>query len=237
MTTPTTAPSYKGFRFPQEIVAHAVGRYHRFALSFRDGEELLFTRGIDVTYETIRQGCREFGSRMPTTCVGDVHSHATSGTSMESFSKSTKTYSLWRAVNQDGNVLDILVQARRNKRSAKKFFRKLLKGCTYVPRVLITDKLASYSAAKRKCLLVVEHRQCRYLNNRAENLHQPTRKREHAMQRFTSGSHAQRMLAAFGSVHEHFCPPRHRLKVVDYRWERVSRFQAWNEVIGLQTAA
>jgi putative transposase len=92
----------------------------------------------------------------------------------------------WRAVDQHGNVLDILVQRRRDKKAAKKFFRKLLKGLTYVPRVVITDKLKSYGATKRKVLPGVEHRQHRYLNNRAENSHQPTRQRERRMQRFKS---------------------------------------------------
>jgi putative transposase len=148
-----------------------------------------------------------------------------------------KQHYLWRAVDQDGNVLDILVQSRRNKAAAKKFFRKLLKGCTYVPRVLITDKLASYGAAKREVLPSVEHRQSRYLNNRAENSHQPTRKRERVMQRFKSPGHAQRFLAAFGPIREHFCPRRHRLRAEEYRRERARRFQVWNEVTGAQMVA
>ncbi len=94
-----------------------------------------------------------------------------------------RTHYLWRAVDQQGNVLDILVQSRRNKGAAKKFFRKLLKGCEYVPRVMITDKLASYRAAKREVMSGVEHRQSRYLNNRAENSHQPTRRRERVMRK------------------------------------------------------
>jgi len=101
-------------------------------------------------------------------------------------------YCLWRAVDQDDNVLDILVQSRRNKKTAKKFFKKLLKGLRYVPRVLITDKLKSYADAKREVMPGVEHRQSRYLNNRCENSHRPTRKRERRMQRFKSPGHAQR---------------------------------------------
>lgn len=112
-----------------------------------------------------------------------------------------------------------------------------LKGCRYIPRVIITDKLASYGAAKREVLPSVEHRQSRYLNNRAENSHQPTRKREQAMQRFKSAGHAQRFLSAFGPIRDHFCPRRHRLRAEAYRRERVRRFQAWNEVTGLQMAA
>jgi len=139
---------------------------------------------------------------------------------------------LWRAVDQDGNVLDILVQSRRDKAAAKKFFRRLLKGLAYVPRVLITDKLASYGAAKREVLPSVEHRRHRGLNNRAENSHQPTRERERRMRRFKSPGHAQRFLAAYGPIAGHFRPRRHRLTAEAYRETRRQRFQTWHEVTG-----
>ncbi len=126
---------------------------------------------------------------------------------------------LWRAVDQDGTVLDILVQCRRNKRAAMKFLRKLLKGLTYVPRVIVTDKLKSYGAAKRELLSSVEHRQHRYLNNRAENSHQPTRQRERRMQRFKSPGQAQRFLSASGPIAQHFRPRRYRLSASVYRPE------------------
>ena len=148
-----------------------------------------------------------------------------------------KTSYLWRAVDQDGTVLDILVQSRRNKSAAKKFFRKLLRGCQYVPRVMITDKLGSYEAAKKEVMPSVEHRRHKRLNNRAENSHQPTRQRERTMRRFKSAGHAQRFLSAFGPIREHFCPRRHRLPAEEYRRDRARRFQVWNEVITLQVAA
>jgi putative transposase len=107
---------------------------------------------------------------------------------------------LWRAVDQAGNVLNILVQRHRDKRAAKKFFRKLLKGLAYVSRVIVSDKLKSYGAAKRELLPGVEHRQHRSLNNRAENFHQPTRQREQRLQRFKSPGHAQRFLTAYGPI-------------------------------------
>ena len=132
---------------------------------------------------------------------------------------------LWRAVDQEGNVLDILVQRRRDKRAAKKFFRKLLKGLTYVPRVIITDKLKSYGAAKREILPGIEHRQHRYLNNRAENSHQPTRQRERPRQRFKSPGHAQRFLSAYGGDFHHFRPGRDRLSALAHRQELRNRFQ------------
>jgi putative transposase len=144
---------------------------------------------------------------------------------------------LWRAVDQDGHVLNILVQRRRDKRAAKKFFRKLLKELTYVPRVIVTDKLKSYGAAKRELLPGVEHRQHRSLNNRAENSHQPTRQREHRRQRFKSPGPAQRFLSASGPIAHHFRPRRHRFSAPIYRQELRTRFQVWQEITTQALAA
>jgi putative transposase len=144
---------------------------------------------------------------------------------------------LWRAVDQDGNVLDILVQQCRDKKAAKKFFRKLLKGLMYVPRVIITDKLKSYGAAKCEILPGVAHRQHRSLNNRAENSHQPTCQRERHMQRFKSPGHAQRVLAAYGPIAQHFRPRRHRFAAPAYRQELKIRFQIWQAITGTALAA
>jgi putative transposase len=144
---------------------------------------------------------------------------------------------LWRAVDQHGNVLDILVTSRRDAKAATRFFRKLLTGVEYVPRVLITDKLSSYGVAHRRLTPSVEHRQSKYLNNRAENSHQPTRQRERAMKRFTSPGHAQRFLSAFSRISPHFRPGRHRLSAKEYRREMTDRFTTWNEVTGTATAA
>jgi len=135
-------------------------------------------------------------------------------------------------VDQDGNVLDILVQARRDKHAAVKFLRKLLKGLAYVPRVLITDKLASDSAAQRAILPSIEHRRHKGLNNRAENAHQPTRERERRMRRFKSPGHAQRFLAAYGPIASHFRPRRHRLTAAAYRQTSTARFASWRAVSG-----
>jgi putative transposase len=129
------------------------------------------------------------------------------------------------------------VQRRRDTHAAKKFFRKLLKCLVYVPRVIITDKLASYGAAKREMLPGVEHRQHRYLNNRAENSHQPTRQRERRMHGFKSPGHAQRFLAAYGLIAQHFRPRRHRLSAPAYRQELQRRFETWHDLMPLSTAA
>jgi putative transposase len=144
---------------------------------------------------------------------------------------------LWRAVDQDDNVLEILVQSRRNKKAAKKFFRKRLKGLQYVPRVVITDNLKSYGAAKREILLGVEHHQSRYLNNRCENSHRPTRQRERPMQGFKSAGHAQRFLSAYGPISQRFRPKRHLLSASEDRQEMKNRFEGWAEVTGTERAA
>jgi putative transposase len=179
MKTNATALNYKGFRFPPEIISHAVWLYFRFALSFRDVEERLAQRGIVVSYETVRQWCLKFGQTYANELRRRRPRCGDKWYMDEVYLKiNGKTHYLWRAVDQDGNVLDILVQSRRNKKAAKSFFRKLLKGLQCVPRVMITDKLKSYGAAKREILPGVEHRQHKGLNNRAENSHQSTRLRE-----------------------------------------------------------
>jgi putative transposase len=148
-----------------------------------------------------------------------------------------KRHYLWRAVDQDDHVLDILVQSRHNKKAAKNFFHKLLKGLQYVPRVIITEKLKSYGAAKREILPGVEHRQSRYLNNRCENSHRPTRQREYSMQGFKSAGHAQRFLSAYGPIAQHFRPRRHLLSAPEYRKEMRQRFESWAEITGTERAA
>jgi len=161
------AARYKGYRYPIEVIGHAVWLYHRFALSLRDVEELMHARGVVVTHETIRSWCAKFGPdyaaqlRRRRPRPGDKWHFD------EVFVKiNGTTHYLWRAVDQHGNVLDILVQSRRNAVAAKRFFRKLLKGLRYVPRVIVTDKLASYQVAARELLPSVTHRRSKYLNNR-----------------------------------------------------------------------
>ena len=189
------APVYRGYRFPPEIISHAVWLYFRFTLSLRDVEDLLAQRAIIVSYETIRQWCEKFGPEYAAKLkrrqgrLGDTwhldEVFVTIG--------GQRQY-LWRAVDQDGDVIDILVQARRDGRAARRFFRKLLKGQGRAPRRLVTDKLRSYGAAQRVVMPSVVHDTTPYANNRAEVSHQPTRRRERQMQRFKSAAQAQRFL-------------------------------------------
>src|SRR5215208_4704707 len=212
MNTNTAAPSYKRHRYPAEIIAHTVWLYFRFSLSFRDVEELMAARGVVLSYETVRRWTLKFGQQYANELKRRRPKPGDKWHLDEVFLKiNGKTQYLWRAVDQDGNVLDILVQSRRNQKAAEKFFRKLLKEYEYVPRVIITDKLASYAAAKKKVLRSVEHRQHKRLNNRAENSHRPTRQRERVRQRFKAPGEAQRFLAAFEPISGHFRRRRHRL--------------------------
>jgi putative transposase len=229
---------YTHHRFPAEIISHGVWLYFRFCLSDRDAEELLFARGITVTYEAIRKWCVKFG---PSYAHQLRRRRPKSGDTWhldEVFlTIHGEQHDLWRAVDQDGHILDILVQRRRDKTAAKKCFRKLLKGCRYVPRVIVTDQLKSYGAATREILPGVEHRQHRYLNNRAEHSRRPTRQRERRMQGFKSPGQAQRFLAVYGPIAQHFRPRRHRLSAAAYRQAMRHRFATWQELPTLPTAA
>ena len=234
----TGAPSYKGFRFPVEIISHCVWLYHRFPLSLREVEEMMLARGVTVSHETIRQWTGKFGQAYANRLRRRRAQPGDKWHLDEVFIKiNGKTHYLWRAVNQDGTVLDILVTSRRDTQAATRFFRKLLKGLEYVPRVLVTDKLASYGVAHRRLMRSVEHRQSKYLNNRGENSHQPTRVRERAMKKFSSPGGAQRFLAAFSAISSHFRTRRHLLHAQEYRREMASRFSTWNDVTGLTTTA
>lgn len=238
MTPPVDPARYKNHRFPSAIRRHGVWLYSRFPLSDRDGQEILFERGITVSHEAIRQWCRKFGQDYADQLRHRRPQPGDKWPLDEVFlTIHGERHDLWRAVDQDDNILDILVQSRRNTQAAKKFFRKLLKGLQYVPRVIIAEKLQSYGAAKREILPGVEHRQSRYLNNRCENAHRPTRQREYRMQGFTSLGQAQRFLSTYGPIAHHFRPRRHLLSASGYREEMRNRFERWTEITRTKRAA
>ena len=226
-------PVYKGHRYPVEIISHCVWLYHRFPLSFREVEELLLERGVFVSHETVRRWCAKFGQAYAGALRRRRPRPGDKWHLDEVFVRSNgeRKY-LWRAVDQDGNVLDILMQNHRDKAAARRFFRRLLKRTSAVPRVVITDKLRSYGAAHREVMPSVEHRQPKYLNNRAENSHQPTRQRERAMKGFRSVGGAQRFLAAFSGISPRFRPRRHLMTATAYRAETTLRFAIWEQVTG-----
>ncbi|MER5227975.1 IS6 family transposase [Streptomyces flaveus] len=227
------SPSCKGHRYPVEVISHCVWLYFRFPLSFREVEELMLERGIVVSYETVRRGCAKFGQAYANSLRRRQPQPGDKWHLDEVFIKinGERKY-LWRAVDQDGNVLDILVQNRRDTAAARRFFRRLLKKTRTVPRVVVTDRLRSYGAAHREVMPSVGHRQSTYLNNRAENSHQPTRQRERAMKGFRSVGGAQRFLSAFSGISPHFRPRRHLMTATEHRTEMINRFAIWDQITG-----
>ena len=211
--------------------------YYTFALSYRDIEKMMLYRGIEVTYETIREWCQKFGQqyanqlrrKRPYVCDKWHLDEAV-------VKLKGQQYYLWRAVDAEGNVLDVLLQRHRDTNAAKRFFRQLLQKQGFVPRAIITDKLKSYEAAKNQVLKSVEHRQHKGLNNLCENSHQPTRTRERRMRRFKSPGQAQRFLSAFGPIRDHFHPKQHQLSAKRYREQLRQRFEDWRDVVGLKSA-
>ena len=228
------SPLYRRHRFPPEIISHAVYLYFRFALSYRDVEELLAVRGIAVSYETVRRWCLKFGHLF----AGEVRRRRPPPRDRWHLDEmylriGGRTYYLWRAVDADGLVLDIFLQERRNQEAAEAFLRRLVDGQPAEPRIVVTDKLASYLPAVKKVLPRTEHRRHKGLNNRAENSHQPTRQRERARRRFKCPEYTQRFLEPFGPIRDHFCPRRHRLAAAQYRVILQERCAAWDEITGI----
>lgn len=228
----TRRSRYHGHRFPAEIIGHAVWLYHRFCLSFRDVEDLLADRGVIVSYEAIRHWCQKFGLDYARKLkrrqgrLGDIWYLD------EVFVKiNGQLQYLWRAVDQDGDVIDILVQPRRDQRAAERFFRRLLRGQGKEPFRIVTDKLKSYAAAMRFVLCDVAHDTRRFSNNRVEVSHQLTRQRERQMRRFKSPRHAQRFLSIHGVVQNLFRLGRHLLRSTNYRLLRSRSFGLWRMVI------
>lgn len=222
---------YSGYRFPPQIISHAVWLYHRFTLSFRDIEELLAARGIIVSYETIRHWCLKFSNRY---CNKLKKNRGRLGDTWfldEVFIKiNGATHYLWRAVDQDGDEIDILVRKRRNKKAAFIFFKRLLKVQQRTPLKMVTDKLKSYSAARKSLIPSVKQSTEQYENNRCELSHQPTRQQERQMRRFKSQGQAQRFLFCHGVINNLFRLGRHLLKAKHYRELRERAFNEWVQV-------
>jgi putative transposase len=225
---------YHGHRFPAVVISCAVRWYFRFNLSLRDIEELLFERGVVVTYETIRRWCDKFGA-------GFAHRAKTARRKPggiwhldEMFvSLRGEPYMLWRAVDEDGVELDVLLQKRRDKAAAKRFFKRVLAACPEVPSKIVTDQLRSYPAAKAEIpeLTNVKHvfvKASARVNNRAENSHHPTRERERRMRGFRVPERTQAFLSSFGPIRQHFAIKRHRLRASLYRQQLAARFAAWH---------
>ncbi len=227
MKRPTTI--YKRHRFPPEIIQYAVWLYHRFSLSHRDIEDLLAERGISVSYESIRLWCNKFGPKYARRLKKNHQGYGDTFFIDEVFVKiDGKQHYLWRAVDQDGEVVDVFLQRRRDGNAAKRFFKRLLKTHRDEPRKIVTDKLRSYGVAHRELIPESIHDTSRYANNRAELSHQPTRVRERVMRRFKSMRQAQRFLTVHAAVCNLFNLGRHHVSAKNYRYFRVRAFASWN---------
>lgn len=238
MTRAFRDPLYRCHRFPAEVIAHAVWLYLRFPLSLRMVEDLLAARGINVSHQTVRLWAEKFGrhfaSEIRRRSVGKLGDKWHLDEVVISIG--AEKHWLWRAVDQDGFVLDVLVQSRRNTKAAKRLMRKLLKAQGVTPRVMITDKLRSYGAAKRDIMPGVEHRSHKGLNNRAENSHQPIRRRERIMKGFKSARHLQRFVSIHDPVANLFHIPRHDIPSDNHRELRAAAMKMWNGIALLKTA-
>ena len=223
-----TTISYARHQFPPAIIRHAVWLYFRFTLSYRDVEDLLAERGLDISYETVRRWVLKFGPLFARELRSRRH-RPTSQWHLDEMAVliGGKQFWLWRAVDDEGEVLDLLVQRRRDKNAAVKLMRKLIKKQGFAPDVLVTDKLRSYGAAKAALGLSALHEQGLRKNNRAENSHQPVRRRERKMQRFKSPGSAQRFLSTHAVVHNTFNVQRHLTSRATLRFLRDEALQMW----------
>ena len=220
---------YKRHRFPPEIIQYAVWLYHRFSLSHRDIEDLLAERGITVSYESIRLWCNKFGLKYVRRLRKKHQGYGDTFFIDEVFVKiDGRQYYLWRAVDQDGEIVDIFLQRRRDGKAAKRFFKRLLKNNRGEPRKIVTDKLRSYGVAHRELIPDTIHDTTQYANNRAELSHQPTRVRERGMRRFKSTQQAQRFLTVHAAVYNLFNLGRHLVSAKNYRFFRLRAFASWN---------
>jgi putative transposase len=225
-----TKISYSGYRFPPEIIHQAIWLYLRFTLSFRDVEDLLAERGIVVSYETVRRWVNYFGPLI----AAELRKRRPKPDSVwhldEVYLKiDGRMMYLWRAVDAEGEVLDVLVQSKRNKYAALKLMRKLLKKYCFAPDRLITDDLRSYRAAASALGIESRHERGRWRNNRAENSHQPTRRRERKMQRFKTAGSAQKFLSTHAAVYNTFNVQRHLASAQTHRVLRAAATATWRE--------
>ena len=220
--------TYKRHRFPPAIISYAVWLYFRFNLSHRDIEDLLAQRGIIVSYESIRLWCIKFGRIYTRRLKRRYHGYGDTFYIDEVFVKiNGKQHYLWRAVDQDGEVIDVFLQSRRDGAAAKRFFKRLLRGHGGEPREIVTDKLRSYGVAQRELIPETIHNTARYANNRAELSHQPTRVRERVMRRFKSRAQAQRFLTVHAAVYNLFNLGRHLVSAAHYKKLRIDAFGQW----------
>jgi len=224
--------TYKRHRFPPDIISYAVWLYYRFNLSHRDIEDLLAQRGITVSREAIRLWCIKFGAIYTRRLKRKHRGYGDTFYIDEVFVKiNGKQHYLWRAVDQDGEVVDVFLQARRDGAAAKRFFKRILRSHGDKPRKIVTDKLRSYPVAHREVMPDTIHSSQQYENNRAEQSHEATRVRERGMRKFKSVRQAQRFLGAHATVSNLFNLGRHKVRAQHYRDLRNSAFTEWDRAV------
>ena len=224
--------TYKRHRFPPDIISYAVWLYYRFNVSHRDIEDLFAERGITVSHESIRLWCIKFGAQYARLLQRRHRGYGDTFYTDEVFVKiNGKQHYLWRAVDQDGEVVDVFLQSRRDGAAAKRFFKRLLKSHSGEPRKIVTDKLRSYGVAHRELIPECIHETSRYANNRVERSHENTRVRERGMRKFKSKVQAQRFLGIYVSVSNLFNLGRHLVSADHYRNLRRSAFTEWNRAV------
>ena len=224
-------PNYRGYRFPSEIIAQAVWLYHRFKLSFRDVEDLLAERGVTVSYETIRQWWRTFGPQYARSIKRRLGPRGDRWFLDEIVvSIQGKRRYLWRAIDQDGDLIDILVQKRKNTQAAKRFFRKLLRSQTQVPIEITTDKLPSYAAAKRQLMPSVPHSQDRLRQQPGGSVTRTYPRARKADARISLGRPCTAISERTRPVQQSVSARRHLLGAPNYRVLRLRAFQTWTQV-------
>ena len=224
--------SYRRHRFPPTIIQHAIWLYLRFTLSYRDVEDLLAERGLEISYETVRRWVLKFGPLIARK-LRQGRPRASERWHLDEMVVriAGKRMYLWRAVDHEGEILDILVQRRRDTQAALRLMRKLLKKQGFAPKLLVTDKLGSYGSAFRRLRLTCRHEQGLRKNNRAENSHQIVRRRERKMQRFKSSRSAQRFLSVHSAVHNTFNYQRHLVSRPTLRIFRAEATAQWRAAV------
>jgi len=224
--------SYRRHRFPAPIIQHAIWLYLRFTLSYRDVEDLLAERGLDVSYETVRRWVLKFGP-MVARRLRERRPRPSDRWHLDEMVVriAGKRMYLWRAVDHEGEILDVLVQRRRDKRAALRLMSKLLRKQGFAPRTVVTDKLRSYRAAFNDLHLTCRHEQGLGMNNRAENSHQTLRRRERKMQRFKSAGSAQRFLSMHAAAHNNFYLQRHLISRSTLRIFRAEAAAQWHDAV------
>lgn len=224
--------TYKGHRFPPDIISYAVWLYFRFNLSHRDIEDLLAERGITVSYESVRLWCIKFGAKYARRLKRKHGGYGDTFFIDELFVKiNGKRHYLWQAVDQDGEVVEVFLQERRDGRSAKRFFKRLLASHGGEPRNIVTDKLRSYPVAHREVMPGSIHVTDQYANNRAEQSHEATRARERRIRKFKSMKQAQRFVSSHAAVQNLFNLGRHLVRAQHYRGLRARAFTEWSKVV------